>query len=175
VADTSPGSPGSSSSGFGFLGRKIGPVPIWLIALVLLGIWYWYENYGPGATSSSSADTAPESDYASTGGGGTGRPEVFITFKRGGAKKPARKKKDQGVTRLRNNGPKGSTVPVVHDTGPQTGGDTSGQDESHMAGQGAPRPPAGSGGSTSGPAIADGRRQADAATHAGETRWRTAA
>ena len=54
-ASTSSGSKGGS---LGFLGRKIGPVPIWLIGLALVAAWYWYQNYGPGASSSgaSSAD-----------------------------------------------------------------------------------------------------------------------
>ena len=42
-------------SGFGFLTRKIGPVPIWLIAVGLVGAYYWYKHYGPGATAPAAA------------------------------------------------------------------------------------------------------------------------
>jgi hypothetical protein len=53
VADAPPATGGKSS--LGFLARKIGPVPIWLIGVALIGAWYWYSHYGPGASSSSSS------------------------------------------------------------------------------------------------------------------------
>lgn len=73
MADTSSGSPGSSrrrpgssapkpkpssgekSSSMGFLGKKIGPVPIWLIGLGIFGVYYWYTHYGPGAQKKTTA------------------------------------------------------------------------------------------------------------------------
>lgn len=47
--------PATSKSSFGFLGRKLGPVPIWLIGLVAVGGYYWYTHYGPGATPATAA------------------------------------------------------------------------------------------------------------------------
>jgi hypothetical protein len=53
VPDTPASAPASgskSSSGtFGFLTKRIGPVPIWVIIIALAGLWYWYYHYGPGA------------------------------------------------------------------------------------------------------------------------------
>jgi hypothetical protein len=53
VADATPGT--GSKSSLGFLARKIGPVPIWLIGVALIGAYYWYSHYGPGASASSSS------------------------------------------------------------------------------------------------------------------------
>jgi hypothetical protein len=58
VADTPPPAAPKSTGTFGFLTRKIGPVPVWLIAVVAIGAWYWYEHYGPGAAAAATA--APE-------------------------------------------------------------------------------------------------------------------
>jgi len=46
---------GGHKSQFGFLARKIGPVPIWLIGVVIAGGIYWYFHYGPGATKAAAA------------------------------------------------------------------------------------------------------------------------
>jgi hypothetical protein len=64
VADT-------TSSGKNWLTRKIGPVPIWLIALALLAAWYWYEHYGPGATTAAAGTDAGEVDVDVTEPGTT--------------------------------------------------------------------------------------------------------
>jgi hypothetical protein len=61
VADT-------STSGKNWLTRKIGPVPVWLIAVALLAAWYWYEHYGPGATTA-----------ATTAATDTGEVDVDVT------------------------------------------------------------------------------------------------
>jgi len=53
VADTPAAEPKKSS--FGFLTRKIGPVPIWVIAVGLVGGYYWYTHYGPGASKKAAA------------------------------------------------------------------------------------------------------------------------
>jgi hypothetical protein len=45
----------SSKSSFGFLTRKVAGIPVWIIALGIIGVIYWYEKYGPGKSSSSSA------------------------------------------------------------------------------------------------------------------------
>jgi outer membrane biosynthesis protein TonB len=56
VPDT-PAATTSGKSSLGFLGRKIGPVPVWLIAVAAVAAWYWYQNYGPGKASSSTDST----------------------------------------------------------------------------------------------------------------------
>lgn len=56
VADPQP-EPEARSS-FGFLTRKIGPVPIWVIAAGIVGAWYWYTHYGPGAAKAAAAPAA---------------------------------------------------------------------------------------------------------------------
>ena len=55
-----PGAPAAGSK-MGFLGRKIGPVPIWLIAVAAVGAYYWYTHYGPGkpAPADTTATTTP--------------------------------------------------------------------------------------------------------------------
>lgn len=81
---------GGSRGKFGFLTKKIGPVPVWLIGAVLVGGIYWYEKYGPGASSTSTAaatpaDQEPAEDLTITidetgtgspgGSGGGGEPQ----------------------------------------------------------------------------------------------------
>lgn len=48
MADT-PEPPAGKKSSLGFLGRKIGPVPIWVIAVGAVGAYFWYTHYGPGS------------------------------------------------------------------------------------------------------------------------------
>lgn len=36
-----------------FLTRKIGPAPVWVYAVVIVGAYYWYTRYGPGKSSGS--------------------------------------------------------------------------------------------------------------------------
>ena len=45
----------TSKSNFGFLTKKIGPAPVWVYALIAVGIWYWYTHYGPGKAAGSNA------------------------------------------------------------------------------------------------------------------------
>jgi hypothetical protein len=47
VPDAPDAKPAAGSK-LGFLGRKIGPVPIWVIGLVAVGGYYWWTHYGPG-------------------------------------------------------------------------------------------------------------------------------
>lgn len=54
------GGGGSRSNNFGFLTRKIGPLPIWAYAAIAVGIYYWYTHYGPGATNQNQAGTDPQ-------------------------------------------------------------------------------------------------------------------
>lgn len=54
MADTPAAEPKGKSS-FGFLTRKIGPVPIWVIAVGIVGAYYWYTHYGPGAAKKAAA------------------------------------------------------------------------------------------------------------------------
>jgi hypothetical protein len=59
-----PAKPAAGSK-MGFLSRKIGPVPIWVIGLVAVGGYYWYTHYGPGkpapaATTATTTTAGPE-------------------------------------------------------------------------------------------------------------------
>lgn len=60
-----PAAPAASSTAKGKgLARKLGPLPVWVWAVLLVAAWYWYEHYGPGAKSTAAATTS------SDGGGG---------------------------------------------------------------------------------------------------------
>lgn len=56
MADT-PSTPTKSGdkSSFGFLTRKIGPLPVWAYGLIAVGAYYWYTHYGPGAQKAAAA------------------------------------------------------------------------------------------------------------------------
>jgi len=60
---------------FGFLTRKLGPLPVWAYALVAVGVYYWYTHYGPGATASQAAAASQPVDVVvvkdDDGSGGT--------------------------------------------------------------------------------------------------------
>lgn len=68
-------SPAPSSGGedkFGFLVRKIGPLPVWAWGLIAVGVYYWYTHYGPGAStaatsSAGSGDNVTETSTTTTG------------------------------------------------------------------------------------------------------------
>jgi hypothetical protein len=62
VPDTPASGSGGSKNSLGFLARKIGPVPIWLIGVALVAAWYWYEHYGPGASTNSQSASADQVD-----------------------------------------------------------------------------------------------------------------
>lgn len=46
-------------SQFGFLTRKVGPLPVWGWAAIAVGGYYWYTHYGPGASKAAAAAAAP--------------------------------------------------------------------------------------------------------------------
>jgi hypothetical protein len=54
MAETAAAEP-QQGSRFGFLGRKLGPLPVWGWGLIAVGVYYWYSHYGPGASKSSAA------------------------------------------------------------------------------------------------------------------------
>lgn len=59
---------------FGFLTRKVGPMPVWGWGLIVVGIYYWYTHYGPGAASAATT--------ASTTAAATASPpqqDLFVT------------------------------------------------------------------------------------------------
>jgi len=58
VAET-PEPSGSGGGNFGFLTRKLGPMPVWLWALIAVGGYYWYTHYGPGASAQSATAVQP--------------------------------------------------------------------------------------------------------------------
>jgi hypothetical protein len=54
VADAPPAAPAKSGSTFGFLGHKVfGKIPVWVVAVVAVGGYYWYTKYGPGKKASA--------------------------------------------------------------------------------------------------------------------------
>lgn len=55
MAEPAPEKPASSGGTFGFLTKKLGPVPVWLWALLAFGIYYWYTHFGPGASPAKAA------------------------------------------------------------------------------------------------------------------------
>ena len=57
MADTSPPAPEKGST-FGFLAKKIGPAPVWVWGAIVVGAYYWYTKYGPGA-SKTAATASP--------------------------------------------------------------------------------------------------------------------
>ena len=97
MADTPPAAEGGKSS-FGFLTRKIGPVPIWLIALGLVGGYYWWTHYGPGAKAATpAAGTQPqvvvvEGEPGPPGPPGPPLPREPRPRKKPPARKPPRKR-----------------------------------------------------------------------------------
>lgn len=62
-----PAKTGGKSS-FGFLTRKIGPLPVWAYGLIAVGGYYWYTHYGPGAQKKAVAAKKP----------GQQRPQVVV-------------------------------------------------------------------------------------------------
>jgi hypothetical protein len=73
MADTAaPAQPQQGSSSFGFLTRKLGPLPIWAWGALAVGAWYWYTHYGPGAAKAAAAK-APQQQ----------RPRVVVVDERG--------------------------------------------------------------------------------------------
>ena len=56
MADT-PEPSSSSGDTFGFLTKKVGPLPVWAWGVIAVGIYYWYTHYGPGASSAKTPST----------------------------------------------------------------------------------------------------------------------
>lgn len=53
MAETEATSKAAGSS-FGFLGHKLfGKVPVWVVAVAAVGVYYWYTKYGPGKSTST--------------------------------------------------------------------------------------------------------------------------
>jgi hypothetical protein len=67
-----PPAKASGGSSFGFLSRKLGPLPVWAYALIIVAAYYWYTHYGPGASSSSTAQQGATSPIIIVGGSGGG-------------------------------------------------------------------------------------------------------
>jgi hypothetical protein len=55
---------GGSKNSFGFLGRKLGPAPVWLWGLLVVGAYYLYTRYKSGSSSSAATDPAQVTDPA---------------------------------------------------------------------------------------------------------------
>lgn len=53
------GDSGSHGDKFGFLTRKVGPLPIWVYGVIIIGAYYWYTHYGPGAQKQQSGQQTP--------------------------------------------------------------------------------------------------------------------
>jgi hypothetical protein len=59
MAETSAPEPSHThAENFGFLTRKLGPAPIWLWGVLVIGVYYLVTHYGPGAATNTSAGTA---------------------------------------------------------------------------------------------------------------------
>lgn len=65
---------GGSEEKFGFLVRKIGPLPVWAWGVIAVGVYYWYTHYGPGARSAT-----PSASAASGNGSGDNVTETLNT------------------------------------------------------------------------------------------------
>lgn len=52
--------PSGGEDKFGFLVRKIGPMPVWAWGAIIVGVYYWYTHYGPGKTSANAANTSQD-------------------------------------------------------------------------------------------------------------------
>lgn len=65
--DVGNGNGGGDSGTFGFLTRKVGPLPIWAWGAIAVGIYYWYTHYGPGATSTATTPVTTEKVVSSGG------------------------------------------------------------------------------------------------------------
>ena len=50
-----PEAPAQGDNSFGFLTRKIGPLPVWAWAAIAVAGYYWYTHYGPGAKQGKNA------------------------------------------------------------------------------------------------------------------------
>lgn len=57
-----------AGSAFGFLGHKLGKIPVWVVAVAAVGGYYWYTKYGPGKSSSSAAQGTQGTDPAGNTG-----------------------------------------------------------------------------------------------------------
>lgn len=98
MAEGAGGAAASSSSGgssFGFLTRKLGPLPVWAYAAIAVGGYYWYTHYGPGA-SSSSPQSAGTSPIIVVGGGGGDEDTDTSTDTRGHGKPKPKPKPGPG-------------------------------------------------------------------------------
>lgn len=65
MADAPAATSSESGGTFGFLSHKIaGKVPVWVVAAVAIGGYYWYTRYGPGKSASSSSTATSQTDPA---------------------------------------------------------------------------------------------------------------
>lgn len=90
MADAPAPDAGASKAGgsaFGFLGRKLGPLPVWAYALIILAAYYWYTHYGPGASSSSGQQAGGTSPIIVVGGGSGGDDDDTATSTGSGRKR----------------------------------------------------------------------------------------
>lgn len=65
--------PSGGSDSFGFLTHKVGPLQVWMWALIAVGAYYWYTHYGPGSSSTATAPVATSADS------GDSTPQPFYT------------------------------------------------------------------------------------------------
>ena len=69
-----PAKPESKGT-FGFLTRKVGPLPVWAWGGIAFGAYYWYTHFGPGAKKAAAAKQAqpPRVIVVDQSAGGTPR------------------------------------------------------------------------------------------------------
>jgi hypothetical protein len=76
------GNGGHDSATFGFLTRKLGPLPVWAWGAIIVAAYYWYTHYGPGAQNQQGQTPVATESVVSSGG-----PSVtttHITHDKGG-------------------------------------------------------------------------------------------
>lgn len=88
MADT----PSGGEDKFGFLTRKLGPMPVWVWGVLAVGVYYWYTHYGPGANSAATAPNTSGDDITETLNTTTGPVTTTITPGPPPHKKPGKKK-----------------------------------------------------------------------------------
>jgi hypothetical protein len=58
MPDTPAPKGSTGGKNLGFLGRKLGPAPVWLWAALAIGAYYLYTKYKSGSTSGAAAGAA---------------------------------------------------------------------------------------------------------------------
>lgn len=85
MAENGNGNGGESHGGkanFGFLTKKLGPLPVWVYAVLIVAAYYWYTHYGPGAQKQQQGQQAPTATDKVVRSGGPTVETVHISHQR---------------------------------------------------------------------------------------------